>query len=464
MGFDWQSSPLAFVDLETTGGRPGASRILEVGILFLWPDGRVEHFNELVNPGVYIPNGITELTGIQPDMVIDRPPFSHFAPTLHHKLSGCLFVAHNARFDYGFLRYELAACGYRLKVPVLCTVKLSRKLNPEWPRHNLDTLIERFQLSVTNRHRAWDDADLLLQLWGKLEQHCGLEQLRLTVDELIREPNVPAHLPVEVLVEAPEASGVYFFHGSAAALLYIGKSRNIKHRLSEHFFKAERDAKEAELIKQTRAITWTETVGEWGALLREAQWVKSKRPLHNKRLRSNDAVGFELVDTPGGGLELGVRSADALMVDGVGERYGFFKSVAAAQRALHEIAKAHELCLVSLGLERSQGSCFAFQLKRCKGSCVGQEALIKHTLRAKLALASLKLKAWPYAGPVAVCERNYLHEREWHVFNHWCYLGSTTDEDDLMGVSARESVWDIDIYYLIKKILEQHPTVQVLKY
>jgi len=463
MSFDWQTAPLAFVDLETTGGRPGSSRILEVGVIWLWPDGRVEHFSELVNPGAPIPSGITGLTGISPEMVIDRPTFSHFAPQLYERLKGSLFVAHNARFDYGFLRVELAQCGYSLRVPVLCTVKLSRKLNPEWPRHNLDTLIERFGLEVKSRHRAWDDADLLLQLWMKLRSSVGETNLQRTVDELIRQPAVPAHLSVELLVDAPEASGVYFFHSDRNNLLYIGKSRNIKHRLSEHFYKAERDAKEADLIRQTHRISWQETVGEWGALLREAQWVKSQRPLANKRLRSNDSVGIALVDGKQGEVTLSIQSADALMLDGTGERFGFFKSTAAAHKAIVEIAKAHELCLVCLGLERSHGSCFAFQLKRCRGACVGQESLLKHGLRTKLALSSLKLKSWPFAGAVAVWEENYLREREWHVFNQWCYLGSTLDPDDLVSLSQREPLWDVDIYYLIKKILSGNHPVQMLQ-
>jgi DNA polymerase III subunit epsilon len=435
---------------------------LEIGVVFVWPDGRVEHYSQLVNPASYVPAMITQLTGITAEMVAEQPPFEALAANLFARLTGALFIAHNARFDYGFLRAEFGLAGYRLRVPVVCTVKLARKLFPEWPRHNLDTIIERLQLQCQNRHRAWDDADLLYQFWQKIVAQLSLERVRACVDELLVEPKIPSHLPADLCDELVESSGVYYFYGANNSLLYIGKSRHIKQRVLEHFSLAERDAKEADLIRQTQRITFTETVGEWGALLREARLVKRLQPLFNRRLKSTEQVGVRLAAAKDAGVTLEIATAEQLMSDPTGEVYGFFKNHAQAKRALTEIIRAHQLCAVALGLERGNGgSCFAYQLKACKGACVGEEPAIKHSLRVKLALASLKVAAWPYAGAVAVVEKNWLGEREWHVFHQWCHLGSTQDGNELTDLARLEPMWDADIYYLIKKILIKLPPVSI---
>lgn len=465
---NWHLSPLAFVDLETTGGRPGASRILEVGVVFVYPDGRVERFSELVNPCGYIPSAITELTGITPEMVADKPEFESVAPRLYNSLTNALFIAHNARFDYGFLRAEFAAAGLRFRRPVVCTVKLARKLFPEWPRHNLDTIIERLGLVCENRHRALDDADLLYQLWVKVLDKFSFEFIKDCIDELLVEPKIPSHLPNDLYDELPESSGVYFFYADDNRLLYVGKSRHIKQRVLEHFAKAERDAKEADLIRQTKRISFTETVGEYGALLREARLVKTHNPLVNRRLKANDQVGITLHDRADGSVLIDITAAEYLVLSPQTEGYGFFKNANAAKRALTEIARAHQLCLVSLGLEKSKGSCFAYQLQSCKGVCVGEESALKHSLRVKLALAALKIPTWPYPQAVAVKESNWMGEHEWHIFSQWCYLGSTQNPDELGEIAEREPLWDVDIYFLIKKILTKdkqsaRSTVQMIK-
>ena len=155
---------LVFLDLETTGTNPVSDRITEIGLVEVDADGRATHWSSLVNPGVGIPAFIQSLTGISNDMVRNAPTFDELAPALHDRLQGALFIAHNARFDYGFLRNAFSQAGLPFKSDVLCTVKLSRALYPQERKHNLDTLIERHQLQPGGRHRALADADLLWQL------------------------------------------------------------------------------------------------------------------------------------------------------------------------------------------------------------------------------------------------------------------------------------------------------------
>jgi DNA polymerase III epsilon subunit family exonuclease len=138
--------PVACIDLETTGGTAVHHRIIEVGIVLLDGGKVVEAWSSLVNPGVRIPPTIVDFTGISNDMVDDAPTFQDLRAEVRRRLDGRLFVAHNARFDYGFVRNEFRRAGEKFSAPVLCTVRLSRALFREHARHNLDTLIERYAL------------------------------------------------------------------------------------------------------------------------------------------------------------------------------------------------------------------------------------------------------------------------------------------------------------------------------
>lgn len=185
---------LIFVDLETTGANLANDRITEIGIVAVHLDGAVERWSSFVNPGRPIPYFIQNLTGISDDMVEAAPSFESLANSVHERLADGLFIAHNARFDYGFLHHAFTRTGHALQSEVLCTVKLSRALFPEEKRHNLDTLIERHSLIPEARHRALADADLLWQFWGKLMRDMPQETLADAVKKLRQRPNLLAAL------------------------------------------------------------------------------------------------------------------------------------------------------------------------------------------------------------------------------------------------------------------------------
>ena len=165
-------SPVAFVDIETTGCAPGTHRVIDVAVIGVTGSTVDFEWQSLVNPGVHVPAGITALTGIDNDMLADAPPFERIASELRERLEGRVFVAHNVRFDYGFIRREFAALGDSWCSPNLCTVRLSRALYPDMPRHNLDAVMERHGIVIENRHRAMPDAQALLAFWRKVAP-CG---------------------------------------------------------------------------------------------------------------------------------------------------------------------------------------------------------------------------------------------------------------------------------------------------
>jgi DNA polymerase-3 subunit epsilon len=198
--------PLAFVDLETTGATATADRITEIGIIEVDADG-VREWSTLVNPGVPISSFIESLTGISSAMVASAPAFAEVASEVLARLEGRLFIAHNARFDYGFLKNEFKRAGLDFRATVLCTVKLSRKLFPQHPRHNLDSLIERHGLQVSARHRALGDARLIHQFWQQLLASVEPEVLAATVAKLTARPSLPANLDAAAIDALPDGPG-----------------------------------------------------------------------------------------------------------------------------------------------------------------------------------------------------------------------------------------------------------------
>ncbi|MDZ7868081.1 MAG: exonuclease domain-containing protein [Rheinheimera sp.] len=148
----------AVIDVETTGGTAGNDRVTEIGLVKLQYGREITRYATLINPGRRIPSFISKLTGITDSMVATAPGFCDIAPTLWELLQGCIFVAHNVRFDYSFIRAEFARCGYTLQLPQLCTVVESRRYFPGLASYSLGNLAAHFGISLTQHHRALADA------------------------------------------------------------------------------------------------------------------------------------------------------------------------------------------------------------------------------------------------------------------------------------------------------------------
>jgi DNA polymerase-3 subunit epsilon len=417
---------IACVDLETTGGHAGRDRVMEAGIVLLEDGEIVEEWSTLVNPEVRIPHAIQQFTGITEAMVADAPPFARVADDIAARVEGRLFVAHNARFDYGFLRGEFRRLGRRFRAPVLCTVRLSRALTPGERGHNLDAVMARHGIACDARHRALGDARVLADFLKLARARWPAGALGPVIDRLTSVPRLPPQLDPGLADELPEGPGVYLFHGDNDALLYVGKAKNLASRVLGHF--GDRRSKlDGELVRQVRRIEWIETAGDFGALLTEARLIKSRRPALNRRPRGADALwGISLRED--GAMPLAaIRELDAL--DDPGASYGIFRRAADAGRALEGLSRTHALCAKWLGLEPGAGSCLGFQLGRCRGVCAGREPPQLHAVRAKLALAGLKRRDWPFPGPIGIRERDWRGHEETHVFDRWCHADEPFDLD-----------------------------------
>lgn len=451
------------LDLETTGGNPVRDRITEIAAVRMEGGQEVARWSSLVNPGTSIPAFIQNLTGISNAMVQEAPGFDEVAPHLLGLLDGAVLVAHNVRFDHGFLLNEFARMNVALRVKTLCTVRLSRQLYPQHKGHGLDAIMQRHGLTTVARHRAMGDVDMVLAWLGVAAQELGTEQVSCHAQTLMQSSAaLPPQLDTDVS-QIPDTAGVYIFFGEGPLPLYIGKSIKLRSRVMSHFQAATREAREMRIAQEIRRIEWIETAGELGALLLEARLVKEKQPVHNRQLRrSSTLCAWRLDPNPLARPLLTLVRGQDLQPQQFGELYGVYRSKNQAISGLRELADTHGLCLLALGLESGKGRCFAHQIGRCKGVCCGQEKPELHHLRLQLALSANKLQVWPHPGKVGLREHNqHTGRTDIHIFEQWCHLATVHDEAELAeALTARRSTlaFDLDTYRLaLKHVMHSAP-------
>jgi DNA polymerase-3 subunit epsilon len=452
--------PLVFVDLETTGANASGDRITEIGIVEVTEHG-VNEWSTLVNPQAPISPFIQRLTGISNEMVSSAPTFAQIAGALLERLRGRLFIAHNVRFDYGFLRSEFKRAGWDFRADVLCTVKLSRKLFPQHHKHNLDALVERHQLPVTSRHRALADARAIHAFWCKIHEELPPEFILDALHELLKPPHLPPGLDVSTVEDLPESHGVYLFYGDNDAPLYIGKSSNIRRSALAHFAADRKHHRDALIAEQIRRVEWIETAGDLGAQLTESRLLKKLHPVHNPpRKGDHELCSWKLEPAENGGMTVRLVYARELDFGAEAGLYGLFPAKKKAVDALREIAAAHRLCLIQLGLEHAgQGkrtSCTAYPHLHCKGLCIGKEAPGQHDIRLMGALARMMVQAWPFPGPVGIRETaNWGSMTEIHLVDRWACLGSVKSEQEIPEILSARPVFELEVYKILTHYFKQ---------
>jgi DNA polymerase-3 subunit epsilon len=448
---------LAYVDLETTGTRPANDRITEIAIVLVDGHQVSRRWSSLVNPNASIPPYIQNLTGITNEMVSTAPRFEELIDTIDELLNERHFVAHNARFDYGFLKNSYQRAGRDFSFSVLCTVKLSRRLYPEHKRHNLDSLLQRHDLTCGSRHRAMDDAMVLPAIVSSMISDKGLEQVEQAMAYQVKQTSLPPNLADGSIERLPEGPGVYLFYGEQGNLLYVGKSINIRDRVRSHFYSVMKNDREMQMAQQVCSIEHIETAGETGALLREAELIKTRQPIFNRRLRRNGRL-YTIYWDPETHDRPEIVEVQQLEARAQASRYGLFRNRKNALDILNKLAKDHRLCLKTLGMETGKGPCFGYQIKKCQGACVGEESIEQHQLRLTTALMPIRIQAWPYPGAIGIRERHpSLDREEVHIIDHWLYLGSAVNEEEVHCLLEQQkpAFLDIDIYRILQKRLHK---------
>ena len=307
----------AIVDIETTGGLVKRDKITEIAIVLHNGTEVIDQYQTLINPERSIPPYISDMTGITDDMVADAPLFCEVAKEIVLRTEGAVFVAHNARFDYGFLREEFSRLGYAYTRKQLCTVRLSKKMFPDLRSHSLENLIRHFSIKVKNRHRALDDALATAELFKMMT--C-MEESQSSMSDIInlgiKEARLPPSISLEHLHALPEAAGVYYFHDHEGKVIYVGKSIHIKKRVIQHF--AEISNKSGKMQQRVHDITYTITGSELIAQLLENGEIKKLQPDINRAQRRKSfpfAIYYYFDDY--GYIQMKVRKKNKIDAPGV---------------------------------------------------------------------------------------------------------------------------------------------------
>lgn len=455
---------LCFIDIETTGTSLRGDRIIEIGALRIENNTLVDSFKTLINPGRYLPPEISVLTGINSADLEGAPSFFDIKDRLMELIEGTFFVAHNVRFDYGFIKNEFRMLGYPFSAKQICTVKLSRSLFPQYPRHNLDSIIERFGFKVKNRHRAFDDAEVLWKFYEKTLKQFSEAEILLALNKTVKRPSLPVKLSEESLEDLPEGPGVYIFYGENGCPLYIGKSINIRERVLSHFVADTTSSKEMKISQQIESIETVQTEGELGALIKESFLIKKMQPLYNRKLRNSrqllilkyttNSQGYH---TATFGVQNGIDEAELESIIGV------FRSKKSVNDFLIHFGKQFMLCEKLLGIDHSAGTCFGYRLGKCKGACHGKEKPLMYNLRFMEAFSIHKFKKWPFEGPVIIEDvSGDGGSKDRFVVNNWCIMGLLNPETSEVETYS-DVGFDLDTYKILSTFIFKNSSQKYIR-
>jgi DNA polymerase-3 subunit epsilon len=336
----------AVTDIETTGSHAAGNSIIEIGVVILDGDRVVEEFTSLIDPGVQIPSYISGLTGITGDMIQGAPTFHQVADKLEELFEGAVFVAHNVSFDYSFIKAEFAAIGRNWNPPRLCTVRLARKAFPGQVSYGLNAICNWMGLTNEQAHRALSDARVACRI---LMESLPLIEPNEMLKLLAKQNGVvflPPNLPEEVFKRLPEAPGVYYMYNEKGKPIYIGKAKNIKKRVRQHFTANTDAARSQSFMREVRDIGFELTGNELLALLMEDAEIRKHWPPHNsaQKRKTRRVHVIRYVD------QVGYSRLAAAAAVNAASSIRSFPSMAEANRWLYGLASEFSIDPRLLGL------------------------------------------------------------------------------------------------------------------
>ena len=364
------------LDIETTGGQFNEEGITEIAIYKYDGHEVVDQFISLVNPEKEIQPFVVKLTGINNAMLRSAPKFYEVAKRIIEITQDCIVVAHNSSFDYRILRTEFTRLGYDFIRPTLCTVELSKKLIPGMESYSLGKLVRALGIPVTDRHRASGDALATVKLFKLLlTKDTEKEILISSIKAEIKSGLTPKLL--DIVESLPYKTGIYYIHNEKGNLVYIGKSKNIKKRVNQHFTGKTNKCKKIQL--EVFAVTYEETGSELIALLKESEEIKINKPIYNRAQRKSifQYALYEVLDD-NGYLNLRLQKAD-----GRKKEITALTTLQEGKNALFRITEKYNLCQKLNGLYETQNGCFQHKIKECNGACLGKESPDEYNQRVE---------------------------------------------------------------------------------
>lgn len=375
----------AIVDIETTGGYAAAHGITEIAIHIHNGQEIIESYETLINPQQDIPVYIQSLTGIDNEMVASAPDFREVAAQIYELLHDKVFVAHNVNFDYSFVRHHLEACGYHFNAKKLCTVRLSRKLFPGLASYSLGKLCTALSVSINNRHRAGGDASATAIIFGMLVEKDTEGLIESTLKRSSKEQTLPPNLQKEAIDQLPNSPGVYYFKNEKGKVIYVGKAKQIKKRVSTHFSGNSISQQRQNFLKDIHSIDFQLCGTELMAFILEAAEIKKLWPENNRAMkRFEQKYSLYHFEDQNGYIRLGI---DKYRKNGT-VLYSF-NNLLEGHQLIRTIASEHQLCEKLCFIQTQQGACSSHLEGGCQGACLGKESASDYNNRVEKAMKQL---------------------------------------------------------------------------
>src|SRR5476651_744603 len=374
----------AIVDIETTGGHASANGITEIAICIHDGNEVVKRYTTLVNPHREIPIYIQALTGISNDMVKNAPSFAQVAHEIYKLLNGQIFVAHNVNFDYSFVKYHLGMAGYDLQSNKLCTVRLGRKILPGLPSYSLGKLCRHLGIDNESRHRAAGDANATAILFTLLLQSDQDNHIKAALKQNSKEQVLPPNLPKKSVVSLPSSPGIYYFHDAKGRVIYVGKAKNIKKRVSSHFTGNNPGLQRQEFLRNIHQITHQVCGTELIAFVLEAVEIKRLWPKYNRSLkRFEHAYGIYVFEDQRGFLRLAVDKHRKHQ-----QTVYTCNTLLEGRSLLNSLIENFGLCPKLCFIQNNNQPCTGADGEKC--ACTGKSSVIKYNKKVNKALDELK--------------------------------------------------------------------------
>lgn len=450
------------VDVETTGGSwKSGGRITEIAAYRHDGERVVEEFSTLINPQCYIPYSITELTGITNEMVEDAPTFADIARHLLDVTSDAVFVAHNATFDYNFIKAEFEAVGYSFERNVLCTVKLSRKLLPGFDSYSLGNLAEILNIPINGRHRAAGDAIATCTLFDLLMSKNGGF---INVDDPYKQFDfslLNSSISLQTLSSLTVHSGIVLFYDRGGQVLDINLYKNVKEGMYRTLGLAKTKNQKA-LVANCADFEVIDVPANFvGDVVHLAMMIE-KRPLMVKLKLPGYSGIFLYTD------QLGYKHLYINEYSGSESAVTLFSSPDKALEWLYDACAKYRLCGSLVGFQREAGKCSFVASGSCDGACVGDEPAESYNRKVDRMLSSIP----SVSDNMVVIDKNMDNGNIWYVVVYKCAVigyGCVSVDSGIQEISTfTDSMVKLSDNMALRSLVNYHvynnKSVQVINY
>lgn len=445
----------AVIDIETTGGYAASNGITEIAVIITNGYQVCDSFYALLNPMVPIPRFVEMLTGITNEKVKDQPPFSSISEELFNILHDKIFVAHNVNFDYSFVKHHLGGCGFQLETKKLCTIRLGRKMMPGLKGYGLDKICNHLKINIEGRHSALGDASATVELLHYLISIKAMPEIEIMLKGKSKDTFLPPNLSESSISKLPPAPGVYYFHEKGGKIIYVGKAKNIKKRVTSHFSNNKPNRQKQDFLKKIYHVSYQPTATELMALVLEGVEIKNRWPEQNRSQKHFEQLYGLYTYEDGKGFKWLFIEKNKKQL----QPFYTFNLLAEGYSLLKKLVKEFELCPQLCFLTKPNADCRLDDYE-CPGACCDKESADVYNKKVENCIQRLNEQLPTFA----VLDKGLEPENQSCIliekgkFTAMGYV-SRTDDLQLAGLKSSLTVYADNQYVrgMIYKYAEAHP-------